>query len=296
MIIDVRTLMSAMAVVQGVNGPDTLNYFTTIKVIAEGTFNGVVYQAVQKYDHNYPFMKPMACIGPKDGDSQDWNCLLPIGDSYGLPFLLSWGANATWPTTCDCLTDVGKRDICDNFDFIAGAIVYDMKKNLTLYSQATAAYPSGFVPFLPFLEVFYVEPVVSGAQANKNVFPAAFAAFQSQSTTGSDPRFKNSNWRKLQYTFSLTNTYGYGSLVVFRTTSTGSKDVTKNYYQLYDGACADSFYSPNFTNFYNNTWGPLNEKYYRCIMWFHDAVFDSIGIATGAAGVSKIASMLYFFI
>jgi len=294
MIIDVRTLMTALAVLRSVNGPLTLGSFTVIKVLAQGTFKGVPYQALQMFDPQYPGMQAMACIGPTSSFSSasnfsNWNCLLPFGDSYGLPFFLSHGANETAPVACNCSTSTGKASNCDNFDFLTGALVYNWNTNTTF----SHLYSPSFLPFLPFLEL--TTSGVSFTDANDMVFEAAFAALHSQ-FPGSEALFRDHTWRKAQYQFSYTPTFGYASLVVFRTYTTNGKYISPTFFQLQNGGCSDSFYSPNFSNFYTNSWGDLDETYYRCTMNSTDAIFNSIGISFGTAtSIAPIAMMIIMY-
>jgi len=53
--LDVRTLFTAMTVTLEVNGPNTLNGLTRLITVAQGTFYGVVYEAVDVFDSQVSF-------------------------------------------------------------------------------------------------------------------------------------------------------------------------------------------------------------------------------------------------
>jgi len=308
MTLDVRTLFSCMAVTLLVNGDDTLDYFVNIRIVAEGTFNGVTYQAIDKYDTQYPGMAPMTCIGPKGGASSDWNCVIRMGNSYGIPFFNHQGSNPNYPTKCDCTNpsltsippDANMFFYCNKFDFLSGIIVYDIGKNTT----ATRGYSDDFKPFVPLLEVFYVQPSVSAKECNDKVFYPAFAALavQANTTTGYQSSYgsvyRSHSWRDSYYNFTATNSFGYGSIVLWRAFSDYDKSVTSNFFQLANGACADvAYHSEAFDRFKTISWGNLEEDFYRCTQTAQNAVFSSLGVSTGtASALAPVIAMILIYI
>ena len=80
-----------------------------------------------------------------------------FGESFGVPLFLHSGANSSYPTRCICDSSNELAARCNQFSFLAGAAVYDYTSNTT----ATMGYPPRFQPFLPILELLYVEPRVS---------------------------------------------------------------------------------------------------------------------------------------
>ena len=160
-----------MAVAYRVNGPQTLAKYITIDIWTEFTFNDVLYQVVRKYDNLYPQMAPMFCLGPKGGDLDNWNCLIKIGKSFGIPYMMHAGALSSYPEKCDCSTSVGQLDACNQMNLLAGAIVYDVTTN----KAATEGFPAKAIPFLPAMEFFYVPPLQSAAMANEFAFFPAWA-------------------------------------------------------------------------------------------------------------------------
>lgn len=148
--IDVRTLFAALSVNYQVNGPQSLSSFTTTRYLAENVnFVGVNFTLLEKYDPINAGMDPFACVGPAAtiDDGTGWSCFLRVGNSYGAPFFLHTGINATYPQPCDCSKKSGMSPICDQFSFLAGLLVYDHTSN----KQAVQAYPQAFQGIVPLM-------------------------------------------------------------------------------------------------------------------------------------------------
>ena len=283
--IDVIALFTALAVAERVNGPTTLDRYVTFTEVSKAVWtDGVEYSIVDKYDPGYPGMAPVTCVGPTNGSSDQWNCLLRIGSSYGIPFLTDRGANATFPEKCDCTSENGNSTICDNFNLLLGLIVFDHKSNPALI----AGYPEEFQPIIPFLEVFYVPPLFPAKSANRLSFYPAFAAMFGQNSTV----MQSVTWRSDMYSFTSTS-FGTGSFIIINSFSNIQSGVTADNLQLDDGACADQITTKKFYRFYDNRWGPLVESYYQCTMSFSDAVLNAAGIASGTAGLIVPMSILF---
>ena len=244
--INVYTLFSTMVVANLVNGPDSLKAYVTIDVYAEFMFRGVDYQVMRKYDNMFPTMHPMYCLGPKGSNATEWNCLIKIGDTFGIPFYLHAGPSPSFPSKCDCATTVGNTAACNQFNFLSGVIVHDYTNN----ASATREYQANIRPFLPALEFFYVPPVYSASIANQLAYYPAWAAMLGQG----NQQYSDPLWRENAYQFSYTTSFGYGSLIVFQSFTARDWTVSKDKYQLRFGACADTFLTPNFERFYSNTW------------------------------------------
>jgi hypothetical protein len=288
-VMDTQALMSSASVTYAVNGNASLGYFSTFQTVAQGVFHGVSYTAVKKYDSNYPGTKPITCIGPTNGiDDSQWTCLMSIGASYGLPFFVHRGTNTQYPSPCDCSDGSGQSPACDEFDFLEGLIVYDYTSNRTVSS----AYPAAFQPFLPLLELLYVHPAISALTANENVFYPAFAAIFPGAAEFTDPA-----WREKHYSFCRTKSFGYCSIVVYRSFSPDNDTtVSLTNYQLNDGACANSFETPYFSSLEANSWGTLEENYVQCTLNNTGAFFTSIGISIGTAGIlAPILAMILIY-
>ena len=247
--IDVYSLFSTLVVANKINGPNSLNKYVTINLYAEFEFRGVIYQVKRKFDGLYPTMSPMYCLGPKGSNSSEWNCLLKIGNSFGIPFLVHSGATSSFPQKCDCSTNIGRSPACNQFNLLSGVIMHDYSKN---YS-GTASFQDHIKPFLPALEVFYVPPVQSASTANQLAYYPAWAAMFGQGS----PQFDDPLWRQNAYQFSYTDTFGYASLIVFQSFTARDWTISKNKYQLRQGSCADSFSTPSFQNLIHKPWYAL---------------------------------------
>ena len=284
--VDVVSLYTALAVSEQVNGPNTLDRYVTFTEVSKAVWkeDGVEYSIVDKYDPGYPGMAPITCVGPSNKGSEEWNCLLRVGNSYGIPYLAHRGANKTFPETCDCTTSKGLLSTCDDFNMLLGLIVFDHKSKPSLI----AGYPEAFQPMIPFLEVYYAYPPVSAKLANRYSFYPAFAAMFSDKSA----QMQQPSWRQDKYLYTNTS-FGTGSIFVFNSFSNIQSGVTADNLQLTDGACADQIYSQNFYKFYGNTWGPLVETYFQCTMMFSDAVLNAAGIASGTAGLIVPVAILF---
>lgn len=228
----------------------------------------------------------------------DYNCVLPAGntcESYlllwissssltilffspdGIPFFLQTGANETSPIRCNCSLPSGQSPNCDNFDFLAGILVYDTALNQTALNQ----YSTQFQPFIPIMEFFYLPPEIGVKEMNDAIFEPAWIATKGQ--TYPQSQFYNAAHRAQLYDFSSTESFGTGSMVVFWLNS--EFDHAINFYnrQLKNGACSNQLSSPNFNSFYSNSWGPLEEDYYQCTQNTLNALIAAAGIASGAA-------------
>ena len=284
--IDTIALFTALAVAEQVNGPTTLDKYVTFTEVSKAVWkDGVEYSIVDKYDPGYPGMAPVTCVGPTGSTAENWNCLLRIGSSYGIPFLTHRGANTTFPVPCECSSN-GDLDACDDFNLLLGLIVFDHESQPSLI----AGYPKAFQPIIPFLEVFYIPPLFPAKLANRLSFYPAFAAMFGQNNT----KMQSATWRSDAYSYTSTN-FGTGSIIVINSFSEIQSGVTADNLQLTDGACADQMSTDKFSNFYSNKWGPLVENYYQCTMLFSDAVLNASGIASGTAGLIVPVCILSIF-
>lgn len=246
--VDVASLFATMVVANDVNGPNSMNKFVSIDKYTDFSYEGVEFEVYRKYDPVYQDMQPIYCLGPKGSNASYWNCLLKIGDSYGVPFFTHSGANNEYAQKCDCTTSAGKSDACNQFNFLSGVILHDYSTNS---SNVIHSMPDNIRTFLPALEFFYKPPVNSPSTANQLAFYPAWAAVHGQGL----PQYQDPDWRQNAYSFTQTSSFGTGSIIVFAT-SRSSQDysVSPYKYQVRKGACSDSFSSPHFPAFYDNPW------------------------------------------
>lgn len=180
--LDVRSLMTAVAISSFDVIKQNFSGLEVLKVVsAYQKFRGIDYSILQMFDPLYSQMSPIYCLGPSSNNltgffpfciclfynffklinSVDvgvgWNCVVRFGESFGFPLFLHSGANSTYPTRCICDSSNELAARCNQFSFFAGVAVYDYTSNTT----ATMGYPSRFQPFLPILELLYVEPRIS---------------------------------------------------------------------------------------------------------------------------------------
>jgi len=242
-------------------------------------------------------MAPLTCIGPKGGNQSEWNCVIRIGNSYGIPFFTHYGQSQTYPTPCACPTE---SSACDTFDFLSGMMVYDVTKNATAYSHM--GYSQAFAAFLPVLEVFYMPPPFSAAACSQLTYFPSFASLSTQSqanitasVNATNNKLRSRSWRQQHYNFSTTLSYGTGSLITWRSSSPTDQSVSPYFFQLANGGCADVAYWPSaFERLQNVSWGNLEEDYYRCTQTAVNAVFTSLGVSAGTA--ASIAPIFAIFV
>ena len=112
------------------------------------------------------------------------------------------------------------------------------------------------------------------------IFESAFAAINQNK----HPDFKNTTWRKANYDWCLTYSFGYCKLIVWESADE-NKFITEALYKLKNGACADSFSTPYFDRMIETPWASLEENYYKCFMSNNDALINAVGVSLGNAGV-----------
>lgn len=62
-----------------------------------------------------------------------------------------------------------------------------------------------------------------------------------------------------------------------------STSINQYKYQLPNGACADTFLSPNFDLLYQTAWGQLDEDYLECLSYVSDSIMTSVGVASSSS-------------
>ena len=297
--LDVTSLLTAVSVSTRVNGPDSFQSVELVSKYVENVdFLGTNYSVYQMYDPLYPQSDAIYCIGPSSTGGTTyigWNCVLNEGNVYGYPIFIHAGANSTYPVECNCATN-GHSAECDEFDFLVGLAVFNATANTSTVDKPVDQYPVEFQPFLPIMELLYVEPIVTIATGNKQVFDSAFASIFSQQSA--NPELTNPEWRKEKYQWCLTFSFGYCSLIMWHSSTTSSLEdfVTDNLYLIHDGACTDSVTTPNFHVLEDNPWADLEEDYYTCFLNPDDAAVEAIGIGIGNASlIYSFAAIMIFF-
>ena len=111
---------------------------------------------------------------------------------------------------------IGLSDACDQIDLLLGMVVFDTSVNATFLSK----FPLVFQPFLPFMQLFYEEPIQTAKSISINSYSPAFAGIFS-STIGptSNQRARqmlDSTWRKHAYQYTYTDSFGYGKVITYR--------------------------------------------------------------------------------
>ena len=66
--------------------------------------------------------------------------------------------------------------------------------------------------------------------------------------------FTDQAWRENVYTFALTNSFGYGTMIMFQVQSTEDQTISATKLQLVRGACNNAIVTPNFPKFFDNYW------------------------------------------
>ena len=187
--------------------------------------------------------------------------MLRVGSSYGYPIFIHRGSDNNYPEPCDCSSSRGFLPLCDDFDFFAGFAVFDINANRTTVDKKIKEYPLQFRPFLPLMELLYVEPTVSILTGNKKVFESAFASVKQ----GSSDRFTNESWRLKHYEWCLTKSFGYCTIIIWESSDPISHIVSDNLYDVSRGACADSMSTPFINQLLETPYGALEEAYYKVI-------------------------------
>ena len=235
--LDVTSLFTAVAASVYINGPATYDTLEITRVVvADVEFQGVTYSVFEMYDPLYPQMQPMYCLGPSKLYPINWSCLLRSGSVYGYPIFIHKGQNNTYPTRCNCSVPLESSSLCHGFDFFAGFAFYDMHSNYTSVDKTLSEYPTTFQPFLPIMELLFVEPVVSVESGNKRIFESAFAALNQ----GKSDSFTDSDWRVEQYEWCKTYSFGYCRLLLWRSSDDFTTIVTDNLYSIPAGMLPDT--------------------------------------------------------
>jgi len=227
--LDMTTMFSALSVAYDVNGDNTLIRYQFIdNVMEKFMFNGNWYSIGRFYDIQNPTMSPMHCVGPinhEKGDFSAFNCMVPVGGTFGIPLFRHRGVDPDFPVECDCST-TGTNDYCDVFDFITGVMVWGAN------DAVMSKYDPRLRPYMPALEFFYLPPPVTTKEANSLVYPILFGGLYTGNNTASKDLFKNTTWRHKQLAFSDTPNYGSASIIGFRFNSEYDKSISADNTQL----------------------------------------------------------------
>lgn len=250
--------------------------FPTIAVYTTGVYQGVSYTVLQKADEIRPHSEIMYCVGPTANveTSEDFNCVVRIGNTFGVPYHVHFGKNESFPEQCTC--DSGPLpDICHKKKLLAGILYWDITSNPAITSQ----HDEYFQPFLPLIEYFQDHTVNS---TQTDVYEPAWIAYQSLKLSSPSPLFNDSTYRQSLYDFSNTASYGYGSLLVYYLSSDYEYEVSYNRYAVRNGSCSELAYaSSNFSKLIEVPYTSLEENYYNCYMNTRSAVANAIGISQG---------------
>ena len=281
--LNVYSLFTALAIAHKIIGNNTYNDFNFIDVWIEAYYqeHNKIYRVERIYDQNYANMDPIYCIGPKNEPYSNWNCVIEMGGSYGIPFFHHSLSNYTYPTTCDCQNnDVfsgGKSYRCNQLDLLSGVMIYDISKNNTKVLQ----YDVKFQGFIPLIEFFYSYPCNSGSSATYDIFPAAWTAIYGQNNN----YFKNRSWRNESYAFANTESFGTPTIIVFQSYTEDDRTITIDKYQLNNGSCNNAIESSYFSKLKQFTWGSLVEDYYSCTMSLSDSLTNAFGVASSTTSL-----------
>jgi FlaG/FlaF family flagellin (archaellin) len=125
--VDIRSLISAVAVNIKVNGGDT-SYLDRVydSEIVTNHFNNMTMAFAKFVDPRYEGMDPIFC----GEDSFFPYCVLVYGDVYVLPIFIHIGASIEYPTHCNCSdpdlqsSSTDSYFFCNSFSFFVGFLFY----------------------------------------------------------------------------------------------------------------------------------------------------------------------------
>jgi len=211
--------------------------------------------------------------------------VVSIGKAFGVPFFHQSGAdqNLQEAIPCVCNIPAQNNDQCDIFDLLIGVLVYRGT------SSAISKYATAIQPYIPVMELFYVQPVTNNTMANQKMYYGGFAGTHQTANGLPNPKYQtiytDPQWRQSNYNWTITPDFGTASFIVWRLQSPHDQKVSSDNTQVPNGACNDPFTSPDWAKFYDHPWGKLTETYFECTSGFQDALISAVGIAGGTASL-----------
>ncbi len=287
LVMDVTTILTALAVAYNINGEETYTYFDTIDApIGPTLYNGYTYTAYRRFDAFYPEMVPMWCIERSEDDEK--HCVVKLASSYGIPFFHHRGNNITYPEKCNCSSPNYLREYCDQFSLLTGMFTWDISTN----PIATTGYDEDFQYLIPVIEYLFEEGRIV-RNASEASYDAAWVGYYGQIYPNA--QFTDATYRNEIYSFSNSTSFGPASLIIYYVGSPSDATVSAAKYQLYNGSCSNSLHlgADYFVSLEDNTFATLVESYYQCTATWFTAINNAIGIATGTANNFSANGLLF---
>lgn len=141
--IDMRSVISTLAVNDGVLPYDLLVAINGVGLAGSYTYRGVAYIASKKFDVRYPGSSPIICFAastpvPASSNQPGRVCVVKIAAVLGYPFfhhkgLAGQNVSATTsyskyaPVPCNCSSTTGRSTYCSTFDFVSGLVMFGAK-------------------------------------------------------------------------------------------------------------------------------------------------------------------------
>lgn len=217
--IDVRSLATSIAVNLGI-----LNFTDIVEITALRApylFNGTNITTSQYYDPKYPGMAPISCLVAANQQL----CALHMGGMiYGIPIFNHKGINDQLPEPCVC-GDLTPDELfeCNKFKFLAGIIFWQS-------------------PFPDEIFTIMAKYGFKYSLINENAFNASFiSSYWCEQSNYQSTLQSNASLYDAFHFCDLGNG-NFCSMLMFSAfdSTSNNKAVSKYYYQLDAGSCADT--------------------------------------------------------
>lgn len=250
---DVQSLVVAQAVNYGIFDFDSL---TEVEWEGQNSTDSTYKQGFF-IDSRYAGMSPIFCIYSYNVS----RCMILISTKvYAIPLFNEFGVNESYPEKCNCSDATGTSDLCNRFNFLVGALIFNADANDPLD---------------------YLKTMLLGADfktVNDGAYNAMFAA------ASPSPTLQDAAFREDAYEFCEVS--GVSCSIISINTFGDRWEVNEYYLQLFQASCVNTYYIPGvFTQLGAVPPTALAENYFECTETVWSAMVNSIGVASGTASL-----------
>jgi hypothetical protein len=234
--LDTRSIITALAVNMGIIEVDNLVAIEDLSSVY--VFEGVSYNVSVYYDPKYNGMEPISCINVNTTLHVDYSfCIIKVqNEVYAIPLFNHYGMSDVTPTPCNCST-IDPADLansyysCNLFSFMTGVLFYPTNN------------PDEIMRMWLNIGLTVVNQVLT-SPVNSQAFNAQYIGSYWGLNSPDRALFETPDYREAAYSLcNVTGNTGLCSLITFSIFDKTPQNwaVTDYYYQLMNGACANTF-------------------------------------------------------
>lgn len=234
--LDTRSIITAVAVNMGIVEVSDLVSIDSLSSVYP--FQGVNYTVTVAYDPKYNGMEPISCINVNVTANRPYTfCIVKVqNEVYAIPLFNHYGQSAELPTPCNCST-IDPADLqnsyfsCNLFSFLSGVLFFPSNS------------PDEIMRMWLDVGLTTINQILT-SPVNNYAFNAQFIDSYWGRTSPYRDLFLEPSYREQAYEFcNVTGNSGPCSLITFSIFDKTPQNwaVTDYYYQLMNGACANTF-------------------------------------------------------